>query len=75
MNIEIFKSMSLELKGDFVFQKGTFIDTRVYGFLKMALYKTDSFFVEVVYNIDDNEIENIINICKTDATRFYNIDL
>ncbi|MEZ7901958.1 MAG: hypothetical protein QMC21_00240 [Flavobacteriales bacterium] len=45
INKDIFENMSVNLKGDFVFQKGSFVGSRVYGFLKMVLYKTDSFFV------------------------------
>ena len=58
-------------KFDFVFKKGTFITSRVYGFLKMALYKMDSFFFEVVYSIDKNSIEDIIFISDSDLKRFY----
>lgn len=71
MNLDIFNSLPIDLKGDFVFQKGTFIDSRVYGFLKMVLYKMDSFFVEVVYHFEDSNIEDIIFISDTDVNRFY----
>lgn len=71
INKEVFEGLPIDLKGDFVFQKGTFVSSRVYGFLKMALYKMDSFFVEVVYHIEDNNIENIIFISDKDVQRFY----
>lgn len=66
INKEIFESLTIYLKGDFVFQKVTFITSRVYGVLKMALYKMDSFFVELVYSIDSNTIEDIVFISETD---------
>lgn len=72
INKDIFEGLPIDLKGDFVFSKGTFIDSRVYGFLKMALYKIDSFFVEVVYNIENNSIEDIIFISNKKVIRFYN---
>ena len=71
INKGIFESLPIDLKGDFVFQKGTFITSRVYGFFKMALYKMDSFFVEVVYSVDNNTIEDIIFITDSDLQRFY----
>ena len=70
INKEIFEGLPIDLKGDFVFQKGTFVGSRVYGFLKMVLYKTDSFFVEVVYHIENNNIESIIFISDKDVQRF-----
>ena len=71
MNKDIFEGLPIDLKGDFVFQKGTFVGSRVYGFLKMVLYKTDSFFVEVVYSIENNKIEDVIYISDSDVQRFY----
>ena len=66
----MFEGLPIDLKGDFVFQKGSFVGSRVYGFLKMVLYKTDSFFVEVVYHIENNNIESIIFISDKDVQRF-----
>ena len=71
INKEVFKDLPIDLKGDFVFQKGSFVGSRVYGFLKMVLYKTDSFFVEVVYQIENNKIEDVIYISDSDVKRFY----
>ena len=71
MDKSIFKELPIDLKGDFVFQKGSFVGSRVYGFLKMVLYKTDSFFVEVVYQIENNKIEDVIYISDSDVKRFY----
>ena len=71
INKDIFEGLPIDLKGDFVFSKGTFIDSRVYGFLKMALYKMDSFFIEVVYSLDNNKIEDVIYISDSDVKRFY----
>jgi hypothetical protein len=74
INKEVFKDLPIDLKGDFVFQKGTFIDSRVYGFLKMVLYKTDSFFVEVVYQIENNKIEDVIYISDSEVKSIYKSD-
>lgn len=74
INKEIFENLPINLKGDFVFQKGTFITSCVYGFLKMALYKMDSFFVEVVYSIENNKIENVIYISDSDVQKFHNLN-
>ena len=71
MNKDIFDNMPIDLKGDFVFQKGTFIDTRLYGFLKMVLYEMESFYVEVVYSIENNNIENVNYISVNDVQRLY----
>ena len=71
MDINLFNDLPIDLKGDFVFQKGIFVGSRVYGFLKMVLYKMDSFFVEVVYQIENNKIEDVIYISDSDVKRFY----
>ena len=47
MDINIFNNLPIDLKGDYTFQKGTFIDSRIYGFLKIVLYKTDKLYIEV----------------------------
>ena len=72
MNKDIFDGLPIDLKGGFVFQKGFFVGSRVYGFLKMVLYKTDSFFVEVVYQIENNKIEDVIYISDSDVSKIYN---
>ena len=71
MDINLFNDLPIDLKGDFVFQKGIFIDSRVYGFLKMVLYKLPNFFIEVVYSVDNNNIEDVIYITDSDVQRFY----
>jgi|DEB0MinimDraft_12_1074336.scaffolds.fasta_scaffold60338_1 hypothetical protein len=37
----------------------------------MVLYKTDSFFVEVVYSIENNKIEDIIYISDSEVQNIY----
>lgn len=71
INKDIFEGLPIDLKGDFVFSKGTFVGSRVYGFLKMVLYKMDSFFIEVVYQIENNKIEDVIFISNSEFQIFY----
>ena len=71
MDINLFNDLPIDLKGDFVFQKGIFVGSRVYGFLKMVLYKLPNFFIEVVYSVDNNNIEDVIYITDSDVQRFY----
>lgn len=42
-----------------VFTKGEFVGTSTGKDMKFVLYKLCSFFVEVVYNVEDNRIVNI----------------
>ena len=37
----------------------------------MVLYKLLNFFVEVVYQIENNKIEDVIYISDSDVKRFY----
>ena len=40
----------------------------------MVLYKTDSFFVEVVYQIENNKIEDVIYISDSEVKSIYKSD-
>ena len=73
INKDIFENMSVNLKGDFVFQKGSFVGSRVYGFLKMVLYKTDSFFVQVlqIKYIKRNVCEYLPKITTINVSNMY----
>jgi hypothetical protein len=51
-----FDSMDEKGKGDVVFQAGTFIDNRIDGKFKVQLYRVHSFYVEVFYDAQANEI-------------------
>lgn len=64
----IFSEMSLELKGDYTFHKGTFLGERKYGFLKFALYKTNDYFIEVQMDIKTFKIEQI-NIIENEIVK------
>lgn len=58
MNKQLFSDLPLDLKADFVFQKGSFIGHREYG-LKYAIYKCEKFYAEVVIGYDE-KIQDII---------------
>jgi hypothetical protein len=49
---------------DATFRQGTFIDYKIIGYSRFALYAIDMFFVEVEYNTLTNEIKNL-NSFKT----------
>ena len=40
----------------------------------MVLYKLLNFFVEVVYQIENNKIEDVIYISDSDVKRFYKVN-
>jgi hypothetical protein len=71
MNKDIFENLSIDLKGDYVFQKGSFVGGREYGFVKMALYKTKDFFIEVHIAKESLKIINVVLISESDVKRFY----
>ena len=53
-----FRILSDQEQYRLVFNEGTFIDSKIYGNQRFALYALDMFFVEVEY---DNERNKIIN--------------
>ena len=55
-----YNKMTLELKSNFLWDKGTFIEERVnYGKYKICMYSLFNFYVEVFYSIKDNNIKKV----------------
>lgn len=57
MTLYEFNLTSKENQYDATFNQGTFIDYKIYGETRYALYAIDMFFVEVEYNNTTNKIE------------------
>ena len=53
-----FRGLSDQEQYHLVFNEGTFIDSRIYGNQKFALYALDMFFVEVEYDNEENKMIN-----------------
>jgi len=66
---QLFQEMSLDLKADYVHQKGSFVAHRIYGNYKMSLYKTDKFYLE--YRVLFDEIMDIVILELNEVKRFY----
>lgn len=54
-----FQKLSLNAKGEWVFQEGQYIGMREYYNYSINLYTLYDFFVEVWYSPDENKIEKI----------------
>ena len=55
MNLSEFNALQEQERYDVTFRQGTFIDYRLNGKKRFALYAVSMFFVEVVYNITENK--------------------
>ena len=56
MSIHQYKMLSKDDQWDTVFSKGKFLDIVIEGNTKHLLYAIDKFFVEVEWNIENDEI-------------------
>jgi len=54
-----FNQLSINLKGEYVFQDGEYIAMREYYNHRINLYSLNDFFVEVWYSPGENKIEKI----------------
>ena len=59
MKLSEFKKLSLNAKGEIVFQLGKFIKSREYYNQRLCLYSLDDYFAEVWYDPDGNHIHRI----------------
>jgi hypothetical protein len=59
MHKDAFSSLTLEEKADLVFQKDSFVCTRVYCGQTISLYLVNGFYVEVWYLPNENKILDI----------------
>ena len=59
MHKDAFNSLTLEEKADLVFQKDSFVCTRVYCGQTISLYLVNGFYVEVWYLPNENRIVDI----------------
>jgi hypothetical protein len=61
MTICEFNLLSETKQFDATFNQATFIDFKVIGVIRFALYALDKFFIGVEYNNSTNEINNLKN--------------
>ena len=76
MTLYEFNCLSGHKKYDTTFQKGTFLDYRIEGNIRYALYAIDMFFVEVEYDNGKNKIQNLRSFkCGELLDKYSNFDL
>jgi|TARA_R100000750_G_scaffold30200_3_gene19204 hypothetical protein len=60
LSITKYNQLNLNQKGEILFSKGNYIDYRIeYNKYKIALYSLGNFYVEVFYDVHNNEIKRI----------------
>ena len=60
LSISEYNNLTLDQKGEILFTKGDYIDHRVqYHKYKIAIYSLGNFYVEVFYDVHNNEIKRI----------------
>lgn len=70
MHQDAFNSLSPDEKADLVFQKDSFVDTRVYYGQTINLYLVSGFYVEVWYLPSENRIGDISLPGKSHLVKF-----
>lgn len=60
LSISEYNSLTIDQKGEILFTKGDYIDHRVqYNKYKIVIYSLGNFYVEVFYDVHNNEIKRI----------------
>jgi len=59
MTLYNFNSLTETEQFDATFNQATFIDFKIIGHIRFALYALDMFFIEVEYNNSTNEIDTL----------------
>jgi hypothetical protein len=75
MTLLEFNNMSVQMQSDFLMEWGYFITKRKVGNQNVAVFALEDFFVEIVFQTDNNNIVSIKGVTKRSSNMEYFSDL